>query len=178
MISICVWQDKSGLCLVKNKDCNVKIRNYYEEFWYNCDVMIFDNKITPQPYLLKSSLPKNLNFKFYSSHGNWTSLRNIVSLEKERNNSTFDDIDSRVIKQWEDKKALWITPDPLCAYRYKLPAEEYHISDEELLCRYPTLLYEIEHIEITDDMVVITEDYQNGLLVIKKKIIRSDKHVN
>lgn len=97
----------------------------------------------------------------FSSHGIKSSVKEIYELEKERGNPTFDNIPLDWIEKNGSNPAIWLTVNPLTAFKYNLLAEEWDLSDTEIANKYPDYITEVVAVE-TSGMVSIAEDSDGG----------------
>lgn len=105
----------------------------------------------------------------YSSHGYFAPFREIMELEiDERENYPFIEMDEEDIAKYADCPAIWVTREPINAFRYAIAADEWEESDAVLQARYPNWRQEIEEIDCSDLYEVVeSDDGDDGVLVIQ-----------
>jgi hypothetical protein len=115
---------------------------------------------------------------YYNSHGVWSSYREIQAIETERGNYTEEDFD-----EWADKYAIkpsdeviWVTPNPIMAYRYLFPAEHWDtIVDLPLrkIKRWCTREFgDSDLYEVTSDegfIIPESDDGEEGFIFVYRK---------
>lgn len=75
--------------------------------------------------------------KGYSSHGYLSTFGEIAELERDRENEPFSSYTEDAIAEVAHYEAIWVTRDPMNAFRYAISASEWELSEDELIARYP-----------------------------------------
>ena len=112
-------------------------------------------------------MPLKIRDTVYSSHGCWEKLEEIYRLEKERGNSTFEDVEQEKIEKYNNCASIWVTKKPIEAFKYLLSIEEWEKSNSSLKEKYPDYKERVTEIEVKDSDIVLTEDWQGGYLIVK-----------
>ena len=103
----------------------------------------------------------------YNSHGYWSTLKDIVEIEAERENFPFTDFPDDLLATYGEAPAIWVTTDPYAAFVYAISADEYNEPRDVIKARYPSWRDEIETIDCAGGMKVIdTDDGDDGYLII------------
>lgn len=103
----------------------------------------------------------------YSSHGEFCSLGEIIEVETERDNEPFTNFSDKDLLGYSDCSAIWVTRNPMNAFRYVLSASEWEMSEEEIIEHYPNWREDIEEIDCTNLYEVsATDDGDDGILMV------------
>lgn len=105
----------------------------------------------------------------YSSHGEWATFREIWELECDRENEPFIDYPLEEVERLTDMPAIWLARTPLAAYRYHLPADDWNLSDEEIMERDSDWVNAVVPVFCADlHEVCETDDGDDGVLIVRK----------
>lgn len=105
--------------------------------------------------------------KGYNSHGYWSTLKEIVEVEAERDNEPFTDFPDLLLEAFGERPAIWVTTDPFEAYRYNISASEWNEEAEVVKARYPEWMEDVEVVRCEGCMKVLgTDDGDGGFLIV------------
>lgn len=129
-----------------------------------------NNTKNPLELIIPLSFTKPSIKKAYNSHGHWRLFSEIVEYERELENQPFTQFSQDAIQQYAKQAAIWLCPEPMQAFRYNCSHEDWELSKEELIQKYPDWLESVNEIDCRDVWFVDhTNDGDNGLLAIKIK---------
>jgi len=149
--------------------CNYE--NIIEEFKFcpNCGIKLswlFNENEEEDLFTMKITEMK-LPEIGYNSHGFWSTLQRIYEIEEERGNSTFKNIDKDFLSSNLDTLSIWITKNPLNAFKYSISASESNLEDSELIKKYPDYENHVFKI-LTENCICIAFDDDDGYLIMVK----------
>ena len=107
----------------------------------------------------------------YSSHGCFATFEEIVSIEsEERENEPFIYFRDDDMMAYKEYPAIWVTREPINAFRYVIGASERDETDKTLMKAYPDWREDIVEIACSSLYELVgSDDGDDGILLVEVK---------